>query len=107
MPRQFTMLAVASALVLAGCGPRKAPSRETPVQKGERLFAELGCRSCHTTDGTPGACPTLAGLYGAEVRLVGGRTVEADESYVRESIVNPDAKVVEEYAKGVTSAAVS
>lgn len=95
------------AVAVGGCAPRRAPAAETPAKKGERLFTELGCRSCHTTDGSPGACPTLAGVYMSDVRLVGGGTLKADEAYLRESILDPDAKVVEGFSKGVMSAAVS
>ncbi len=98
---------VLGLLVVGGCAPRRPPAAETPAQKGERLFTELGCRSCHTTDGSPGACPTLAGVYRSEVRLVDGTTLEADDAYLRESILNPDAKIVQGYTKGVMSAAVS
>lgn len=92
-----------------GCAkkPPAPPAAKTPEQRGEQLFVSLGCNACHTTDGTPGACPTLKGLYGSEVRLVGGGTVKADDAYIREAIVDPDAKIVEGYSKGVMSAAVT
>lgn len=63
---------------------------------GQRLFEEQGCASCHT--GQPGARgPSLAGIFGQQVKLQDGRTVVVDEAYVRESIVNPQAKIVAGY----------
>jgi cytochrome c oxidase subunit 2 len=46
-------------------------------------------------DGTPKVGPTLAGVYGSMVRISGGPPVKADDDYVRESILEPDAKIVE------------
>jgi cytochrome c oxidase subunit II len=60
---------------------------------GERLFQDLGCITCHRADGQ-GRGPVLQGLYGRPVDLTGGQTVKADDAYVRESILNPAAKVV-------------
>ncbi len=60
---------------------------------GQKLFQELGCSTCHRFD-TQGRGPNLVGLFGRPVLLEDGRTVIADENYVRESILNPAAKVV-------------
>ena len=60
---------------------------------GEKIFAELGCSTCHRTD-TQGRGPNLQGVFGKPVLLEDGRTVVADENYVRESILDPGAKVV-------------
>ncbi|HWT78282.1 MAG TPA: cytochrome c, partial [Candidatus Methylomirabilis sp.] len=60
---------------------------------GEKLFSELGCVTCHRSD-TQGRGPNLAGVFGKSVLLEDGRTVTADEDYVRESILDPAAKVV-------------
>jgi cytochrome c oxidase subunit 2 len=68
-------------------------STGTAVENGERLFTDLACITCHKTD-TTGRGPVLAGVFGSPVRLMDGRTVVADENYLRESIVNPQAKVV-------------
>ncbi len=65
-------------------------------QAGEKLFGQLGCSTCHKPDGT-GRCPSLLNVYGHPVQLEGGGTVMADENYIRESIVNPRAKVVQGY----------
>src|SRR6516165_5041973 len=66
------------------------------VQAGAKLFEDLACVNCHKEDGS-GRCPSLKGLFGQTVLLTGGATVEADEAYVRESILDPAAKVVDGY----------
>lgn len=60
---------------------------------GEKLFQEFSCTTCHRPDsGARG--PNLQGLYGRPVRLSDNRVVVADDNYIRESILNPNAKVV-------------
>ncbi len=60
---------------------------------GQTLFQQLGCSTCHRSD-TQGRGPDLIGFFGKSVQLEDGRTVIADENYVRESILSPAAKVV-------------
>src|SRR5437868_2399896 len=60
---------------------------------GQKLFQELGCVSCHRSD-VQGRGPNLVGLFGKPVLLADGRTVTADENYLRESILNPGVKIV-------------
>src|SRR6202045_4584353 len=60
---------------------------------GEKIFAELGCSTCHRTD-TQGRGPNLHGVFGKPVQLEDGRTVTADENYLRECILDPGAKRV-------------
>jgi cytochrome c oxidase subunit 2 len=60
---------------------------------GEKIFAELGCSTCHRAD-TQGRGPNLQGVYGKPVQLEDGRTVTADENYLRECILDPGAKRV-------------
>lgn len=63
---------------------------------GESLFAKLGCAGCHTdTDTSRG--PSLHNIYARPRPLQGGKSVIADESYLRESVLNPAAKTVEGY----------
>ena len=64
------------------------------AQRGRRLFLKFQCVTCHT--GTSEAhAPILEALYKRTVHLTDGRTVIADENYIRESILNPRAKIVE------------
>lgn len=70
------------------------------AHKGWQHFQRLQCQSCHTPNAAAGSrehprAPSLEGLYGRTVPLKGGGSVVADEAYIRESIVNPRAKVVE------------
>jgi len=60
---------------------------------GQKLFQELACSNCHRMD-TQGRCPSLAGVFGSKVELAGGGTVTADAAYIRESILDPSAKIV-------------
>ena len=61
--------------------------------EGRKLFLKLQCITCHSANSRAKA-PVLENLYGQPVPLRGGRTVLADENYLRESIVDPQAKVV-------------
>ena len=63
------------------------------ASNGASLFEHLGCPTCHQSE-TQGRGPRLIGVYGKQVLLEDGRTVVADENYIRESIMSPSAKVV-------------
>jgi cytochrome c oxidase subunit II len=67
-----------------------------PVAEGEKLFAEKACNTCHLGNGL-GRAPSLNGVYGAKVLLSDGSTVTADDAYIRESILQPAAKIVAGY----------
>jgi cytochrome c oxidase subunit II len=68
----------------------------TPIVTGQKLFTDLGCVTCHRAD-SEGRGPRLDGVFGHEVKLASGDTVLADETYIRESILNPASKVTEGY----------
>lgn len=77
--------------------PASSSSVESPVVHGEKLFTELKCITCHSqTSGAMG--PDLAGLFGRDVKLEDGRTVPADETYLRHSIINPADGIVQGYS---------
>ncbi len=63
---------------------------------GQKLFADLACNTCHRPD-AQGRGPVLDGLLGKTVSLQSGGTIVADEAYLRESILNPSAKVTAGY----------
>lgn len=63
------------------------------ASQGEVLFQKYACNSCHTNEAT-GRGPALAALYNAPVQLADGSVVTADDNYIRESIVNSQAKIV-------------
>jgi cytochrome c oxidase subunit 2 len=69
-------------------------SSASSVETGEKLFADLSCNTCHKQDSS-GRGPSLIGVFGNPVKLADGRTIIADENYLRESIVNSQAKVVQ------------
>ena len=68
----------------------------TLASAGEKLFTDLACVTCHRAD-TGQRGPSLDGLYGKSVKLANGNSVPADEAYIRESIMQPSAKIVEGY----------
>ena len=63
------------------------------AENGAKLFQDLACSNCHKADGS-GRCPSLVGLFGRDVKLSDGKVVKADEAYIRESILQPNAKIV-------------
>lgn len=68
------------------------------VASGADLFTSLACVSCHrASPGINQRGPNLEGVYNSQVKLADGRTVTADDNYVRESILNPFAKMVAGY----------
>jgi cytochrome c oxidase subunit 2 len=66
----------------------------SPAAAGQQMFESLGCASCHGANAEGGRGPALLGLYGNNAVLNNGQTVRADEGYIRESILNPQAKIV-------------
>jgi cytochrome c oxidase subunit II len=72
------------------------PPAESMTARGQRLFQSLACHTCHKSDGT-GRGPVLNGVFGKPVALQTGQTTIADDNYLRESILNPGAKVVAGY----------
>src|SRR5436190_11293388 len=59
---------------------------------GAKLFQDLACNTCHRPD-AQGRGPVLEGLFGKTVTLQSGETVAVDEAYLRESILQPAAKI--------------
>ena len=72
-------------------------SNMPPAELGKKLFDERGCKGCHTIDGSKGTGPTLKAVFGSDVPLSTGQTVKADENYIRESILQSQAKLVAGY----------
>jgi len=65
---------------------------------GAKLYQSKACVTCHTTDGSRGTGPTFKNVYGHEVQLSTGETIEVDENYIRKSILEPATDVVMGYA---------
>jgi len=76
---------------------RGGESTGSLADDGAKLFKDLACANCHKADNS-GRCPSLVGVYGSTVKLTTGATVKADEGYIRESILQPNAKIVAGYA---------
>lgn len=68
-----------------------------PAELGEQLIGQQGCETCHSTDGSAGVGPSFQGLFGSERTMDDGSTVTADENYIRESLLEPNTRVVEGY----------
>ena len=67
---------------------------QTPESRGEALVAQNACTACHSIDGSALQGPTWKGLYGSQVELADGTTVTADDAFIKESILEPQAKIV-------------
>jgi hypothetical protein len=70
----------------------KVSIKSTSIEAGETVFGAYGCIACHSTDGSAGHGPSLQGLFGTTRALEGGGEVPANDVYLRESIVTPNAK---------------
>lgn len=72
-------------------------SKMPPVEAGKLLYEKRGCTQCHSVDGTKLVGPSFKGAFGRSEQLADGSRVTVDENYVRESILNPSARVVAGY----------
>jgi cytochrome c2 len=88
----------------AGAGTGAAAKSVAPISDeakkieiGKALHITAGCNTCHSVDGTKMQGPTMKGVFGSTVRLNDGATVVADEAYMKRSILDPMAEVVEGY----------
>ena len=90
--------------LLAACGGGASGSTKTNdplVTNGAKLYKAKACISCHTVDGAELVGPTWKGLYESTVQLDDGSVVTADEDYLRESMMDPSAKTVRGFPKGL------
>lgn len=69
----------------------------SPIDAGMKFYNELGCKSCHSVDGSKGTGPSFKDIYGATATLADGKQVLRDDEYIRESVTRPNAKVVSGY----------
>lgn len=85
-----------------------SPTADTEdlAAKGKALAqtALPACVACHTTDGSPLVGPSWQGIYGSQETLTDGTSVEVNDEYLRESIVDPNAKIVENFAPNLMPA---
>jgi mono/diheme cytochrome c family protein len=76
------------------------------AEQGKALYTSLGCAGCHTIDGTKSTGPTFKGLYGSTVALEHGQKTTADDTYLLDSIFDPDKQIVDGYTAGLMSAVI-
>ncbi len=77
---------------------------DSPVATGKRIMQNIGCFACHSIDGTKLVGPSFKGIWGEEQTVVTGRETRkiiVDEEYVKRSIYDPGADVVEGFMKGL------
>ncbi len=67
------------------------------AQNGERLFASLGCGSCHSGNADSHG-PGLAQVYGSKLQMANGSFVTVDDAFLRDTILNPTMHQVAGYA---------
>jgi cytochrome c oxidase subunit 2 len=125
MPRKLVTGADAASVAayvasVAGAGPAKggaAPTLTTTTPtagggggglaaQGAKLFQSLGCSGCHSLNGAKLTGPPLNGVAGQKVKLSTGQSVTADDAYLLQSILDPDAKIVQGFPKGIMSATI-
>jgi cytochrome c oxidase subunit 2 len=70
------------------------PEGASLEEVGAKLYTSKACVTCHSLDGTPGVAPSFLNKFGSQEQLTNGTNILVDENYVRESILNPQAKVV-------------
>lgn len=61
---------------------------------GEKVYNAKGCATCHSIDGSAKTGPTWKGIYGASHKMSDGKVVTVDDNYIKESVLDPKAKVV-------------
>ena len=74
-------------------GGAGGPAGETMSARGDRVMKSAGCLNCHAIEGKEKIGPNFKGLFGSTRPLEGGASAAADEEYLRESIVDPGAKI--------------
>ena len=71
-----------------------SPPTIHPKHPGYKLLDDNLCLACHSIDGQPGIGPTLKGIYGQSQKLKDGSRVTINDAFIREKILNPNAKVL-------------
>jgi len=68
-----------------------------PEEWGEKLYTSKACVTCHSIDGSPNVGPTFKGIFGRQENMTDGSSITVDENYIRKSILEPQAQIVEGY----------
>ncbi len=93
---------VALGLLGSACGS-DGPPLSAAGERGKEVAAAKGCQSCHGNQGQGGVGPAWQGLAGSERELQDGTAVVADNGYLRQSILEPDATKVAGYTVSMPS----
>lgn len=96
-PSNATAIPIPTAAAATATGRSGTPD-------GKALATSLGCAACHSTTGTAGVGPSWKGLAGSKVELADGSSVTADDAFLKESIVSPNAKIVKGFAPSLMPA---
>lgn len=72
----------------------RIPTGMSREDYGKRMYEQRGCAGCHSLDGSARTGPTFLGSFGTERKFADGTEAVMDPNYVRESILNPRAKIV-------------
>jgi cytochrome c oxidase subunit 2 len=76
----------------------EAAVADDPVARGQKVYEQYGCKACHSIDGSPLVGPSFLNAYGHTVELEDGSTIQADDDYLYNSIVDPNSQIVAGYA---------
>ncbi|MGH8474278.1 MAG: cytochrome c oxidase subunit II [Methylococcales bacterium] len=68
------------------------------TENGRKIAEQQGCLGCHSIDGSPSTGPTWKGLFGKQEKLTDGSSVVVDEAFLRQSILEPHATVIEGFS---------
>ncbi len=103
--REFHPTEEGFAPLVVDLTPHRLPSNQATtapsVAEGRRLYEFTGCMACHSVDGTKSFAPGWRSLAGSMVPLADGTRVLADHDYLKESILNPGAKITRGYEIGM------
>jgi cytochrome c oxidase subunit 2 len=96
-------------MLLAGCGEQAQQLAVplTPSERGAQVVKSLGCVACHSLDGRRGVGPSWLGIYGTTRTFADGSSAVVDDEYLRRSMLEPAAQVVDSYDNVMLPAAVN
>jgi mono/diheme cytochrome c family protein len=91
------LVTVGLATFSASCASEPELALSASAQEGKTLYDTNGCASCHGSNGAGGVGPALAGIAGTNIALSDGSSVLADRAYLIDSILQPQAQLVDGY----------
>ncbi|MGA9520163.1 MAG: cytochrome c [Myxococcaceae bacterium] len=87
------VLVAAPSFAEGNSAAESVAATDPQVELGGRLYKTQTCIACHSLDGSARAAPSFVGLFGKQEKLTNGQVIQVDDAYLRESILNPGAKV--------------